>query len=109
MKEDIEKDNLIKEFMHQALKSRCWDSQETKGCCILAYNVPTAVPNYPLLPRSKQEEEALMRAKLRRRIELNAGGLYKQVAESARSGVSYYYDFCIINPFDCKIYLNSQI
>ncbi|VDO03183.1 unnamed protein product [Rodentolepis nana] len=77
-REEIEQNNLIKDFTHNALKSCCWETQEVKGRSILAYNSPIEVSNYPIHSRTEEEVRILDQAKLRRKIEMKVGVLYRR-------------------------------
>lgn len=77
----MERDDLIKDFTHDIIKSRCWDAQEVKGRSILAHGIPVEVPNYPLYPRTKEEMRLLNQAKIRRRVEMAIGALYRRKCE----------------------------
>ncbi|VDL46436.1 unnamed protein product [Hymenolepis diminuta] len=82
-REEIERNNLIKDFTHSALKSRCWETQEVKGRSILAYDSPIEVSNYPIHSMTVEEIRILNQAKLRRKIEMNIGALYRRECEKA--------------------------
>nr|CUU00485.1 hypothetical transcript [Hymenolepis microstoma] len=83
-REEIEQNNLIKDFTHNALKSCCWETQEVKGRSIFAYNSPIEVSNYPIHSRTEEEIRILNQAKLRRKIEMRIGVLYRGEWEKAQ-------------------------
>ncbi|KAM7540905.1 hypothetical protein Aperf_G00000045047 [Anoplocephala perfoliata] len=78
---EMERDDLIKDFTHDVIKSRCWDAQEVKGRSILAFDIPVEVSNYPLYPRTPEEMRLLNQAKIRRRIEMAIGAFYRRKCE----------------------------
>ncbi|VDK35569.1 unnamed protein product [Taenia asiatica] len=78
---EIEHEDLIKNFTHSVIKSRCWEMQEVKGRSLLAYGLPIEVPNYPLYPRTQEESRLLNQAKSRRRIEIAVSAFYKKEYE----------------------------
>ncbi|EUB61638.1 WD repeat-containing protein [Echinococcus granulosus] len=78
---EIEHEDLIKDFTHSVIKSRCWEMQEVKGRSLLAYDLPIEVSNYPLCPRTQEENRLIDQAKSRRRVEIAVGEFYRKENE----------------------------
>ncbi|CDS35835.1 WD repeat containing protein 96 [Echinococcus multilocularis] len=78
---EIEHEDLIKNFTHSVIKLRCWEMQEVKGRSLLAYDLPIEVSNYPLCPRTQEENRLIDQAKSRRRVEIAVGEFYRKENE----------------------------
>ncbi|KAM5172544.1 cilia- and flagella-associated protein 43 [Mantella aurantiaca] len=69
VRQEIEMENLAKQYLRDVIKKECWDAMAVKGRSIMSFHTGYEVKNYPLKERSTQELEDIARVLKLKKIE----------------------------------------
>ncbi|XP_068133207.1 cilia- and flagella-associated protein 43 isoform X2 [Hyperolius riggenbachi] len=69
VKQEIEMENLAKQYLRDVIKKECWDAMAVKGRSVMAFHTDYEVKNYPLKERSAKDLEDIARVLNLKKIE----------------------------------------
>ncbi|XP_073476632.1 cilia- and flagella-associated protein 43 [Aquarana catesbeiana] len=69
VRQEIEMENLAKQYLRDVIKKECWDAMAVKGRSIMSFHTGYEVKNYPLKERSAKELEDIARVLKLKKIE----------------------------------------
>lgn len=83
VREEIEYDNLAKQYLHEMIKRECWDNMQVKGRSLQAFNSNLEVANFPLKERSREVMNKLAVVTARRKVEIREMEIRKKEVDLA--------------------------
>ncbi|KAE8614824.1 hypothetical protein XENTR_v10008322 [Xenopus tropicalis] len=69
VRQEIELENLSKQYLREVIKQECWDSMAVKGRSVMAFHTGYEVMNYPMKERTPKELEDFARVLNLKKIE----------------------------------------
>ncbi|XP_018407904.1 PREDICTED: cilia- and flagella-associated protein 43 [Nanorana parkeri] len=69
VRQEIEMENLAKQYLRDVIKKECWDAMAVKGRSVLSFHADYEVKNYSLKERSEKELEDVARVLKLKKIE----------------------------------------
>ncbi|XP_053439138.1 cilia- and flagella-associated protein 43 [Nycticebus coucang] len=81
MRRDIEMHNLAKCYLAELIKEECWNSMAVKGRALKCFHIPYVVENFPMKPRTDEEQKELERVLQQKKIEAECLKVRKEIIE----------------------------
>nr|DBA30891.1 TPA: hypothetical protein GDO54_006819 [Pyxicephalus adspersus] len=81
VRQEIEMENLAKQYLRDVIKKECWDAMAVKGRSIMSFHTDYEVKNYPLKERTAKELEDIARVLKIKKIESIDLKVRKEIVE----------------------------
>uniref|UniRef100_A0A6I8QPX9 Cilia- and flagella-associated protein 43 n=2 Tax=Xenopus tropicalis TaxID=8364 RepID=A0A6I8QPX9_XENTR len=82
VRQEIELENLSKQYLREVIKQECWDSMAVKGRSVMAFHTGYEVMNYPMKERTPKELEDFARVLNLKKIEAVDLKVRKEIVET---------------------------
>ncbi|OCT88656.1 hypothetical protein XELAEV_18017286mg [Xenopus laevis] len=82
VRQEIELENLSKQYLREVIKQECWDSMAVKGRSVTAFHTGYEVMNYPMKERTPKELEKFARVLNLMKIEAVDLKVRKEIVET---------------------------